>query len=238
MVIGLYFHQKIKTLLAIIGMGIALAASLLSFSKMAMIMSGTLIGVFCMISICKLFVLNRKNRKGKTLFLVILAVFFLIIVPSFNAYFNSLELEQQKRINGVFLLVTSGKINAKTTSGREGAVLEAVEMVGRNPLLGYGLNSFSRGGKIIQVSVHNYYIKMIGESGILTLLFFISFLALFFFKFLVRPDVLRIAVVLVIIIFSANCIASHNSLGDKFSIGLLGLLASLMYSKTNQLKTG
>lgn len=233
LILGLYHHQKIKLWLAILGMGIACSASILSFSKMALLTTSFLILVFIIISFGKFFQLEKKKRKGKSLALLILGFVFFIIIPQFMNYYANLSPGQQKRVDATLLLVSEGKINSKTTSHRDVAVKDALYVIARNPIIGYGLNSFSRRNEFLKFSVHNFYLKLIGEAGILTLLLFLSFLFCFAYQFLTMKDGITMVGLFVILVFMANCMASHNSLGDKFSIGLLAILAAFGQKNKN-----
>lgn len=229
MILGMYLHNRIRIFWALVGLAIATSSSILSFSKMAILTSFIIYLIFFSISIHKYFRIGRLHRKGKRLSMIILAFIFFIAVPQFMSYYNNLEWSQKKRIAATVLIVTSGEINAKTTSGRDRAVSDGLIAISKNPLTGFGINSFSRAGNILNISVHNYYLKLLGESGLITLLLFLLFLFYFVYVYMITPNSIWIVASLIILTFMANCVASHNTLGDKFSIGLLAILASFIY---------
>lgn len=228
----LYLRKRINVIFLLILMGLSFYAAFITFSKSAIISNVILMLIFFSHTLISIFLGNHRKRLSslKFIFLFGLILFFgtkFIILP----LMKDLKSGQIKRVEIVLELVVKGKFNNKTTSKRAGIFKDAIELIKKKPISGYGLSSFSIGGLFKSSpthGVHNMYLKILGEAGIFAFLIFIfvlGFLSLFSLYKVQGPE--GFLLLLYMILFSLYSFGSHNSFGDKFSIGLFGVILSI-----------
>ena len=234
----LYLRKRIRILSLLLLLSLSFYGAVLSFSKSAILSSIILIILISVFQLFRAFSRNRIKRFESWKFIILFSlILFLgirfIIIP----FVKDLAPGQLKRVEVMTDLIVKGEFDNKTTSNRAGIFKDAVDLIKLRPVLGYGLNAFSKGGMFKSSpkhGVHNMFLKIAGESGIIMLLFFlftlIYFIWISIFKIKGPEGFLLFSF---IILFSLYSFGSHNSFGDKFSIGLFGVILSISY-KTNK----
>jgi len=155
-------------------------ASLLTFSKGAIITTSIIWFVY-------FFMFIKFDAKTGSKVYIIITV--LVSAIFFNKIFGELDsilsITQSRRVNQVTNIV-SGNIDDDATSGRLVLFNVGLDKIKSNPIIGYGIGSFSMLERNKFGGVHNTFLLIIGESGIFPFLFliyiFIYFLVLPFFK--------------------------------------------------------
>ena len=235
--LGSFLLGKLRHLPTILFAGVCVAAVIMSFSKTAIITCGLVLILFLLATLAQIKnIRNAFGRRATTLGGLVVVIFLFGIIPNANRVYDQLELAQQKRVNAVVDILIKGEISQRTTSNREAIFKEAVTMIQRQPLLGYGLHTFYSKGTFQSSNhgVHNTFLRLIGEAGFIPLLFFILFL----FWILRRAwnhsnRAIGYLAIFIAIQFIAYCMTSHNAYGDKFSIALLGVIVAILRHKEN-----
>ncbi|MEM9544433.1 MAG: O-antigen ligase family protein [Bacteroidota bacterium] len=229
----LFFISKKKAVF--IGLaGLAIAGSVLSFSKAAFIIS-TLMVLFFFFKNITFF--HKSTQRTRIAFVTLI---FGLIFGVF-AFFNSstgqkfeLTRAQQKRIVGTLALL-SGEINEETTSDRTVVYSHGFGLIKRNPYIGHGIGTFHRfNSGNMKIGVHNTYILILGESGILPILLFLGFYFMLIYRGLMITDAgLSFFIIGVTTIYMLGVAGtSHNALDDRTSNALVSIiLAILSYRK-------
>jgi len=178
-VMALYFLIIIATtatrlsLATVLKLAVALAALLLTFSKTGILLFFFLAGAFLLV---------RRLYGILAVALVSMLVLFPII--QFIVSVNPLGMadEQVLRI-GQIVDVFSGEVDNKTTTGRVELWGIGLERIGKTIPLGSGIGSYHRmeGSGHLDLEgnwlgVHNTYLMVLGESGLLPFLIFLGFL--------------------------------------------------------------
>jgi O-antigen ligase len=207
--------------------------SFISFSKAAMLVAPIIIIYFIIFSFFKLNHLKRHNQKSiiSVVFIFIILVF--AIATNFDSIHGSLDLSKQRRIDNI-LLLASGQIDKKTTSKRSVLFEHGIRKISQKPLLGYGLGSFQQFNRgPIQLGVHNTFLLIAGESGIIPISLFILFLGTLFYKgyFFKEPEI-GFFITAVIIVFIINLYGTnHSTIPDRPSNILIGAFLALLEKK-------
>lgn len=210
---------------------LSLLGAILTFSKSAAILSVLILIFF---TLYNLFLFRRLNKKRKIAFSSTVATVILLLttvfLPAFFEFYVNASYAQRRRIDAVYELVVEGKLNRKTTSERSEVIPGAIKLISERPLFGYGLQSFSKSGLFVkEIGIHNTYLKLWGEGGVLSILmwfvfiFHLGFSALYFSR---HPNSFYILCMLMILSF--YFMVSHTVLTRKFVIPLLAI-ASAMY---------
>jgi O-antigen ligase len=207
---------------------LCLVAAISTFSKGTIILS-LLIGVR-MIYIG----LSAKNGESNGLLKkyvqrFILVIVLLAIVSGFGFLNIGSKLTglQSKRLNQVQLLI-QGQVDAETTTHRSDLALIALEEMKDTFILGAGLGKFKR--MEIGLGTHNIYLLILGESGILGLLLYLSFMGRWAFKSLLvrRFSAIKFASGNILIILLASGFAAHGLLANKQYIVAISLMIGVL----------
>lgn len=211
-------------------------AAVLTFSKTAWLVLPTLLALHLM----------RRSRRNPFLLLAILAaiplLFFfdiaVILTWFLNNPFFELNLAQTRRIEGLVLFLTATDETGSALSSRDFLWQFGFEQIMQSPLLGSGLGSFHhmKGGleeNEVWQGVHNTYLMVWGEAGLLAFALFV------FTTFLVARDILFNAwhpasFQLGLIIF-LNFQVNHNILTSRYFLVFLAVLVCLQTHPDRQM---
>lgn len=197
-----------------------------SFSKAAMLL------LFLLVF---LFILFKRSKVQISIFvLVALPIFF--VISSFDfSLLNDFGFSdvQVRRLQQVFDIVAGDGLNEGTTSSRSLLWGFGYEMFLNEPFFGNGLGSLHHMDYIINEfgepqGVHNLYLMLLGESGIVPFLLVISPLVFTFvvslFKSILFNNVSYFLSFTLLFIFFVDAMATHNSMSIKFNAIFLCLV--------------
>jgi len=228
LVFGKLYIQKKQLLLCYSFILLSLYAAFLTFSKAAMI-----IAIFIVLGNFFIMAINFRNirtfqRRRLMYFIVAVGITILYLSTVLGSYLEKLDLQQLQRIQYTMELV-EGNINKNTTSERDIAWIMAYERIIKNPIFGYGLDSFH---KIpgLGYGVHNTLLMIWGESGIFTLFLFVIFFILSTIRslFIKNKGFLLIVFGLMCVYLLQDVLSSHNALENKVSIMMLALCIAII----------
>lgn len=197
-----------------------------SFSKSAMLI------LFLLVF---LFILFKRSKVQISIFvLVALAIFSLISSFDFSLLndFGFSDV-QVRRLQQVFDIVAGDGLNAGTTSSRSLLWGFGYEMFLNEPFFGNGLGSLHHMDYIKNEfgepqGVHNLYLMLLGESGIVPFLLVISPLFFTFafslFKSILCNNVSYFLSFTLLFIFFVDAMATHNAMSIKFNAVFLSLV--------------
>ena len=234
LVIGLFLANKLKVLTTLVLVPIVAYSAAASFSKTAIITASLLLVMFFVLLIWNM--LNLKNRiqarRSFSIIAILTVISFVVVVPLAISYYDDLGFGQKERLTSIVDLVAEGKFNRKTSSMRSEIFKDGIEIIKKDVFLGHGLSTFSMGGMFKSSpthGVHNIFLKLIGEGGILPLMFFLTFILSFSFKAMQKKNREYLYLCLFpILSFSLYCFTSHNALEDKFAVALLAILVGVL----------
>ena len=237
--IYLVLKNRISYALTLIISFLSIYTSLSTFSKMGIITTAVLVLFFILFLIIYF---SRLNAQSKTSLIKYFAIgiggILFVFVPNANSYYNNLSLAQQRRIDNIGKLVVERQFDNNTTSYRGQVFKEAFILISRKPLIGYGTHTFSYGGMFSRedIGVHNTFLKIFGECGVIPFTMFIYFIIVYFIKSIKLPDksytLLTVGVMLAFIGFA---FADHTALYMKFGIALLGIMVGLIRLVSNDI---
>ena len=227
--LSLFFMFKRK--LVFIGLAaLAIAGSLITFSKAAFIITALILFLFVYKNITAIHLVTLRTRVTFILLIAGLSFGGMAFINSSLGKQYQLTYAQQTRIISALALL-SGEINSKTTSDRTIAFAHGFYLIKKNPFVGQGVGTFHKFNTgPIQIGVHNTFIMIFGESGILPLVFFTLFYMLIFYHGLMIRDVgmsfFIIGIVTVYMLGVAG--TSHNALSDRTSNALFAILLAIL----------
>lgn len=234
--LGLYIINKIRFLVIVPAVLISVAGAVLSFSKSSII-NATLVLIFFVVSTF-LFSFKRTNwnalRRRFILIATFVVLFFVFILPTAQKMYENFSSGQIKRIDNLKALVLKGEFNTQTTSERSEILPEVLIYLKSNPFFGYGTHTFTYGGNFStnrQIGVHNLYMKIFLEGGLIPFVLFMFFLLYFMINaFRIRQkNGVFFLLVTPILVFSFASLTGHSSLYNKAYVALLGVLLALNY---------
>lgn len=233
-IIGLFLSNKLKVIPTLLLIPVVTYAAGASFSKTAIITAALLLISFLLICIWNLFRINHRQKvfRSFSVIAILSVVSFAVIVPIATSYYDKLGGGQQERLLSIVDLVAKGQFNRKTSSMRSEIFKDGIEVIKDDVILGHGLSTFSIGGMFKSSpthGVHNMYLKLIGEAGIIPLFLFFSFFITFTLRALKKQKREYLFITLFTIIsFFVFCFTSHNALEDKFSVALIAILVGVL----------
>jgi O-antigen ligase len=228
------FSATKKKILYLVFAALAITASVLSFSKAALIIS-TLVIIFFLFRSAGWYSYNSKSFKRYLVFF-----FFIIfglssyLLVNFSDLSKNLTRNQKIRVAGTLAILT-GEINVHTTSHRTEVYKHGWELIKKNPIFGHGLGTFHKfnSGRL-HFGVHNTFLLIQGESGILPFILFVSLFIHFFIRGLRLKNLeMGFFVSGVVIVYFLNvCGTSHNALDERTSNALIGTIIAI-FGNTN-----
>jgi hypothetical protein len=229
-----FFIDNTKNkLLIILLISASLYASFRSFSKTSMLFSVLLSGYFFY------FLYRYQLNKRKSLKIVVTLFISAIVFLSIYAVNNLDELtkdwdsNQKIRIEAFILIITKGELASTTDTERSEAFTTGLRMIKESPFVGKGYGYLQYGIISDNQGVHNLYLTIFGESGIVGIILFLSiFISLFIHvlaNFNNKTEVFLFCSIIALIL--VNCMASHNLLLFRPINVSFALLAALTLKK-------
>lgn len=215
--------------LGIMGVLVGVITMVVSFSKTAILIFIVLILILALIYTITYKNIDRQTRRiANVLFIFIL--YGLVQLGIFiGVYFNDLTRSQQERITQIGTIL-SGKGDKSSTSNRAELAELGIRKIEERPILGSGLFSFvqlleagSETGD--DVGVHNIFLRVWGEAGILPFALFVGFFGVSFWYASQIPTAwlrfLSVSLLFTLAFFGST---NHNLLEDN----ICGLITSLI----------
>lgn len=234
LILTLYSIKKINLIITLLTIPVISYSIFLTFSKTSMITLLLIIICLFILSIISIFTRNTNSRLV-SLSLFIAAFLFFVVLPISYNYYQKMETSQQKRITAIYKLIAKGEINNKTTSNRSGIFNDGFSLIKKKPFIGYGIRTFTEGGMFDSSpthGVHNTYLKLIGESGIITITLFIVFLLYLFGSALFQENnYVSHLILLSLLAFSIYLFTSHDSVSQKFNIAYIAIVSAIGSNK-------
>lgn len=226
--------------LLILLMAASVYASFRSFSKTSMVISAILLVYF----IYYLYNYYLKNKKVLKVIIttIIVASLALIIfaINNLDELTKDWDSNQRIRIEAFTLLLTQGELETETDTERGDAFKFGINIIKESPFIGKGYGYLQYGIISNNQGVHNTYLMVFGESGIIGFLLFIYiFIQLSgFILFYQEKKSIIFLFTSVIIIILINCMTSHNVLLFRpinVVLAVLAALTGISGKKVNQM---
>ncbi|MCB0733458.1 MAG: O-antigen ligase family protein [Bacteroidetes bacterium] len=202
---------------------ICMVAALSTFSKGAATVTLFILSVFLFNSFSSPEMMRQKVVKRSINFLllglVLIAGYALLNINQIIAGFTAEQAQRSEELIQFY----HGEINQATTTNRSELWQYALEQISDSPILGFGLGEFHV--MDIGVGVHNIYLLLWGEAGILALLAYVIFLITWFKgSFKVREPSVRFYLRNVLLVVFLSGFAAHTLLVNKSYMIVLGVL--------------
>jgi len=208
---------------------IILYVSFLSLSRTALFISGFTIVLFIFWLLLRAFSTRKKTiRKSIAVFGLPL---YIIIYITLNFDFlvdKYLDSWQAKKIKGLIEIVFKGKVTSENTSSRTEHLALFYESFLEHPFLGKGVAYFANIPNH-KWGVHNTYLLVLGDSGILPFVVLMSMILVIYYKSLWMNTTSSLITIGLMSVWCLQCMATHNGLDDKMY--LIVLIFSVMYAQ-------
>lgn len=157
-------------------------------------------------------------------------VFIILVYINFKFIIENF-FPEKTRILYLIELVEAGELTEENTSGRTNVFEHGIEKILESPIYGNGIMYFSYLPKE-GYGVHNTYLSVWGDSGIIPFLCMISLMLIILFRaFFVEIDIGYLSLALVFVYILAF-IGSHNGLDEKiFNLFMTYNICYLIYGK-------
>ncbi len=229
-------QSKRFSLLFVATVPIVLYAGVLTFSKATMLVSGTLVSLFVIYNLMFFFKIGNKSKKRFIVFLVVVCGGLVVSAPQIKQAAGTLNYLQFKRLTEV-AAIAQGEVNEETTTDRSVAWKEAITMISKNPILGYGLSSFHNLPKF-RLGTHNTYLMIWGEGGIVPFMTLLVFVLTVFYRsfFWIRdPSYRFLALSLSMIIFIQMYGAAHTGLNNSEVLSMVAILLTIIETQRGKM---
>jgi len=207
-------------------------AGFLTFSKATLITQIFIVLLFFAYNFTQLFRVKKSVMRRFLLSAFIVLGGFIYFIPQIKEYTENLQYSQLKRLEQTLGLL-SGEINEENTTDRAGLWGQAFELIGANPITGYGTGSFHKLPKG-DLGVHNTYLMVWGEGGIIAIIALLIFIFVTMYRsffWITIPSYRFLALVISIIIFVQMYGAAHNGLNNSEIACMIALVFALIESQ-------
>ncbi|MFW8629171.1 O-antigen ligase family protein [Vibrio natriegens] len=215
---------------------ITLSVAILIFSLFGIILTYSKTGMLLSVVIIFLSItFPDKNIRKVSVISIFILVSLLASFATLSLMFE-LTASQISRLIQVKDILTGSSISfSELSTGRDVIWNSGFEKISNNLFFGGGIGSFHEGVYYGQ-GIHNLYIMILGESGVVTFILFLVFIVytlinLIKCSFGRRSTKLGIMALLIFIVFLVDAVGTHNTLMlryNNFSLGLVfGALAYL-----------
>ncbi len=222
-----------RILFAFLGILAGIGATIASFSKSALIIFILVLLIALVIYVLSYAVLSLKTRRFGNIFFAVLFYGVLQLFILVGIFFDDLLPSQQRRIEQIGLILT-GKADKSDTSNRADLAILGFEKISDRPLLGTGLGSFvhlldagSATGD--DVGIHNVFIRVWGEGGIISFFLFMTFWGLLIWQSLFIPipwiRLVAICFAITTIVFG---LTNHNLLENNLLGAVIGFVCAFV----------
>ena len=222
-----------RILFAFLGILAGIGATIASFSKSALIIFILVLGIALVIYIVSYRVMSVQTRRFGNIFFAVLFYGVLQLFILVGVFFDDLLPSQQRRIEQIGLILT-GKADKGDTSNRADLAILGFQKISDRPLLGTGLGSFvhlldagSATGD--DVGIHNVFIRVWGEGGVLCFFLFMVFWLLLAWQSLLIPipwvRLVALSFALATVIFG---LTNHNLLENNLLGAIIGFMCAFV----------
>lgn len=231
------FRPNAPKLLSILGVVSGFGAVIASFSKTGILSLIILIFTTAIIYFVMYQRIAKQVRRLANVFFAILfyGIFQLVIFLSLNL--ETLPKEQRERIQQIENIIL-GKADKSDTSNRANLVELGLSKIAERPLFGTGYLSFTylldAGNQTgDSVGVHNIFLRVWGEAGIIAFLLFVGFWLYLFWQGVQLPLIWqRLLIVSLVISFVVFGLTVHTFLEDNFIGAIIGIMLAFVAQKS------
>ncbi len=235
-------NSKRYSLLFLAFVPLVLYATVLTFSKAAMISAILILLIFLFYNAINARTMLRVRRRRFGLAVLIIFVAIIYSLPSIIKSTQNLTYQQIQRLEQIRKLA-SGEFNSETTTHRSDLWAEAIELISAKPITGYGLSGFSHlpQGRL---GPHNTYLLLWGEGGLLAIIAFIIYISSVYYRglFWVRDPLYRFLILSLFFVVTVQFYgALHTGLNNSelsCMIGIVFALIEIQRGKINHLRQG
>lgn len=232
-----FIENKKYKLLIVLLIFASIYASFRSFSKTSMLFSVLLLSYFFYFLYRYQLKEMRTLKIGVTLFISTIVLLSIYAVNNLDELTKDWDSNQKIRIEAFILIITKGELASTTDIERSEAFNTGLRMIKESPFVGKGYGYLQHGIISNNQGVHNTYLTIFGESGIVgILLFLIIFFNLFNYvlvNFSNKTEVFLFSSIIVLIL--VNCMTSHNILLFRPINVCFAFLASLTFNLKNSI---
>jgi O-antigen ligase len=230
------FRPNSSKLLGILGVVLGFAGIVASFSKTGILSLLLLLFTTLVIYTVMYSRVDPKIRRGANIFFAILLYGFFQLLIFIAINLDTLPKDQRERIQQIENIIT-GKADKSDTSNRANLVELGLSKIGERPILGTGYLSFtylldagSQTGD--NVGVHNIFLRVWGEAGIIAFMLFIGFWFFVLWKSvqlnLIWQKILLLSLATTTIVYGLTV---HTFFEDNFIGAIIGIMLAFFAQK-------
>lgn len=224
-------------ILGIVSVFVGVITMIFSFSKTAILIFILLLPLIAVIYFLMYRKVDSKTRRIANLMFSMIMVGLVQLGILINVFFNDLTASQQQRITQIGTIL-NGKGDKSSTSNRAELAELGLRKIGDRPILGSGLFSFVQlleaGNETgDDVGVHNIFLRVWGEAGILPFFFFVAFFCVsFWYAFLLPTPWLRFLTIGLLFTLAFFGSTNHNVLEDNICGLIISLICGCLVAKS------
>ena len=159
---------------------------------------------------------------GLILFSLVQFVLFLV------TQFDQLNAFEKSRITQIMDLL-GGKVNTETTTNRSDIAAAGLQWISEAPFLGWGFGSFHSIRYHGDIGIHNMFLMLMGESGIIPVLLLITFFLFSIYKSVKIENLEYRYLSLTFFLFTLFFANGNHNLFDNYEVGFLfGFICALV----------
>lgn len=226
-VVSILFREKSSRILVFLMIIVSLFSAFITLSKGAILM--------CLIVIVSYFGLGtlffNKLRATNKRSLIIVGSLIIGALVQFVVFlmsqFNQLGAFEQSRLVQIMDLL-GGKVNTETTTNRSDLATVGLQWISEAPFFGWGFGAFHyiRHGE--DTGIHNMFLMLMGESGIIPMFLYILFFVFGIYKSIKIKNMEYRFLSFTFFLFTLFFANGNHNLFDNYEVGFLfGFICAL-----------
>ncbi|MBL7817962.1 MAG: O-antigen ligase family protein [Saprospiraceae bacterium] len=225
--VSILLREKGSRILAFVMILLSLLSAFITLSKGAILMSLIVLVSYFGLGTVYFNRLYKTNRRS----LVIVGSLVIFSLAQFVVFlmskFNELGAFEQSRLVQIMDLL-GGKVNTETTTNRSDIAATGLKWIAEAPFFGWGFGAFHyirHGG---DAGIHNMFLMLIGESGIIPMLLYIVFFIFGIYKSMRIKNMEYRFLSLTFFLFTLFFANGNHNLFDNYEVGFMfGFICAL-----------
>lgn len=229
-------QSKRFSLLFLLFVPIVLYACFLTFSKATLLISGLMIVMFFVYHSAIILKMRRARRRRFGMAIIVIVLGVIVFLPQIQELTSGLKIQQLNRLQQVGQIL-QGNVDSATTTDRSKYWREAVELISKHPLQGWGisgLHNLPEG----RLGSHNTYLMVWGEAGVFPFIAMLVYVFSMYYRcffWIKDPSYRFLAISLLVVITIQMYGSSNNGLSNSEAVIMTAIVLGLVQTQRGRI---